>query len=198
MKNKKIIILLLILVILFPVSMIIVSRGSRELENNMVDYYVKNTTETEENNTNEVPMLNFSLENLQGEVINSQDYIGKPMVVNFWATWCPPCREEAPAMERMEDKYTDMNFFFINVMASDGEEKNSSDGESKENTLKFLEDNELELNNVLVDAYGKVSIEYGIPGYPTTFFINSKGNIVSAFSGALSEDALEEQLQKLQ
>ena len=110
------------------------------------------------------PTPDFSLLNPEGKKVSLKNFRGKTVFLNFWATWCVPCREEMPAMEKLYEEYKDRNFvvFAINVK------------DRKQEALAFLK--ELKLTYpVAFDPEAEVAALYGAWGLPTTYIINSKG-----------------------
>ncbi|KRQ86345.1 Thiol-disulfide oxidoreductase ResA [Caloramator mitchellensis] len=105
----------------------------------------------------------FELENLNGDKVKLSDYKGKVIVLNFFATWCPPCKAELPGFVKVVEEYKDKDvvFLFVDV----GEDNSTVKGFLDENGYKFTP---------LMDYDGKVSDMYGVRGIPTTFII-SKG-----------------------
>ncbi|HEY7165138.1 MAG TPA: TlpA disulfide reductase family protein [Candidatus Binatia bacterium] len=110
------------------------------------------------------PTPDFSILNTEGKKVSLKDFRGKTVFLNFWATWCVPCREEMPAMEKLYQEYKDKNFvvFAINVK------------DRKQEALAFLK--ELKLTYpVAFDPEAEVAALYGAWGLPTTYIINAKG-----------------------
>src|ERR1051325_129768 len=110
------------------------------------------------------PTPDFSLTNAEGKKVSLKDFRGKTVFLNFWATWCVPCREEMPAMEKLYQEYKDKNFvvFAINVK------------DRKQEAIAFLK--ELKLTYpVAFDPEAEVAALYGAWGLPTTYIINAKG-----------------------
>ena len=105
---------------------------------------------------------------------------GKAVFLNFWATWCGPCRSEMPSMEALYNKYRErgLEVFAVNIM------------EKEDEVLSFMEDNDLSFPAAL-DLDGKVSNSYGIQSIPTTFLINREGNIVVRLVGSIDWDMPE-------
>ena len=110
---------------------------------------------------------NFSLESLNGDgKIELEDFRGRPVVVNFWATWCGPCKEEMPLFEKMWNKYKDKDVVFLGVNVMD----------DKENAAEFIKKMGITYTN-LHDPSGGVLSKYGVSGLPATFFIDREGKI---------------------
>lgn len=130
-----------------------------------------------------VPSL--ALVNLQGATVDLAEFKGKPMVVNLWATWCPPCVREMPVLHQAQANNPAVNFVFINQ------------GESAQRVGGWLDARKLSLRNVLLDGKGQALDALNQRGLPTTLFFDAKGRLVSARTGELSEATLAEQLRLL-
>jgi len=117
--------------------------------------------------------------------VDITQYRGKPLVVNFWATWCGPCWEEHPVLVANARMYAD-NVSFLGVVFQDKEEK----------ILGFLQQRGSSYPTVVDDA-GKTAIAYGVGGVPETYFIDAQGVIVAKHNGPMSPDILRENLQKV-
>jgi thiol-disulfide isomerase/thioredoxin len=127
------------------------------------------------------PAPNFVLQSQDGKMIELKKLAGKAVVVNFWATWCGPCRAEIPGMMKVYEKYKSKGLEIVGI---------SLDRGGWDDVKPYLAKNRISYPVVvagqeLADAYG------GIQGIPTTFFVDRKGNIVSRQVGALSEEAFE-------
>lgn len=124
----------------------------------------------------------FELTTLDGEKMSLSDLKGKKVLVNFWATWCPPCRSEMPDMQQIYDEYDDdVVIAAVNLTSS----------ESSVDTVESFV-NELSLTfPILLDEKGKVNNEYEVLSYPTSYFIDEEGIIKTKFVGALSYDQMK-------
>lgn len=109
---------------------------------------------------------------------------GKPLVVNLWATWCPPCIREMPVLETAQQNYTDIRFVFANQ------------GEHAETIRRFLEKQSLNLDHVVSDQTGSFGQVVGSHGLPTTLFYSADGQLVDSHMGELSRATLVEKLER--
>lgn len=118
------------------------------------------------------------------EIIDLTQYRGKPVVLNFWATWCHPCWDEHPVLTQVA-QMTGSQVQFVGVVYQDDERK----------ITDFLRQRGWSYPT-LVDISGKTAIAYGVGGVPETFFLDSKGTIVTKFVGPLSQEQLQANIQK--
>ena len=120
-----------------------------------------------------------------GRTVDLSEFKGKPVVINFWATWCGPCWEEHPVLvasaRRLQPQVQ-----FLGVVFQDTEEK----------ILSFLAQRGSAYPTV-VDQNGKTGIAYGVGGVPETFFLDANGVIVAKYNGPMNADILNEHLQKV-
>lgn len=132
------------------------------------------------------PALDFKLKDLNGKDVSLSDYKGKKVFLNFWASWCPPCKAEMPDIEKLyeETKDSDLVILAVNV------------GESKSEVTSFLNDNKYSFP-VLLDSDQNITNQYNIKGIPTSFFIDKEGNIVSSKVGGMSLDEMKSYISKL-
>ena len=119
-----------------------------------------------------------------GESINIAQYRGKPVVLNFWATWCRPCWEEHPVLTQNAQLMGD-RVQFVGVVFQDDEKK----------ITNFLQQRGWAYPT-LVDDRGKTAIAYGVGGVPETFFLDKQGTIVAKYTGPMSTETLQEYMQK--
>ena len=114
---------------------------------------------------------------VMGRTQSLGDLRGKVVFLNFWATWCPPCRQEIPSMEALYSRYREKGLEILAV----------NSGESQQEVLAFLSNNKLGFT-VVLDGDGKVSQAYGIQALPTSFLIDREGNIAAKVVGSLNWD----------
>lgn len=120
----------------------------------------------------------FELTTLKGDKVKLSDLKGRIVVLDFWATWCGPCREALPHMQELVKKYdeSEVVFLFVNTMETKKPE------ETKKNVAKFMADNKYDLN-VLFDFNDEVSKKYLVQGIPTEIIIDKEGNLLSRSLG---------------
>jgi peroxiredoxin len=111
----------------------------------------------------------FSLPDLDGNTHTLSEYKGKVVFLNLWTTWCPPCRMEMPAMERLYRHLRHRDFVLLAVSADEG---------GRDAVAPFVEELGLTFP-VLLDPEGKLSPRYGVTGYPETFVIDRDGKVVN-------------------
>ncbi|RXT08002.1 TlpA disulfide reductase family protein [Ammoniphilus sp. CFH 90114] len=129
----------------------------------------------------------FQLGSVEGEEISLENYKGKPVILNFWTTWCPPCKEEMPVLQRIHDQYKDqLSIVGVNLTYQD----------DRKEVRKFLEDHQITYD-IGLDKLGEITKLYQVQALPTLFLIDGKGQIVRQYTGALSEQQLLEEIQAL-
>ena len=121
--------------------------------------------------------VNFTLEDLNGKKVSLSDYKGKAVMLNFWATWCPPCRREMPSMEKLYSKINKAGFEILAVNIQE-DKKTVSDFVSK-NKYTFP---------VLLDTEAEAASIYQIRTIPTTFLVDKKGYLRAVFNGSREWD----------
>lgn len=128
--------------------------------------------------TDRPPMPDFELMGIDGKVYRAADYKGKVLMVNFWATWCPPCRAEMPSMERMLAQWEGAPFALIAIAM----------GQTEEQVKAYAQENPHSFP-LLPDPDGKVSESFGVTGLPTTFIANELGRLTFKAEGGRDWDS---------
>ena len=127
----------------------------------------------------------FTLLPIRGEAVNLNQLRGRPVLLNFWATWCPPCRGEMPALQKVYETYARKGLVVLTI----------SD-ESRETIVPFANENKLSLP-ILVDKSGDTFSAYRIRSIPTTYFIDSEGVIQAVYVGGLTEKQFAAEVELL-
>lgn len=122
--------------------------------------------------------------------VKLSDYIGRPVVVNFWASWCPPCKAEMPLFNELSNKYKGEELTVLMVDLPDG------DRETMDKAKQFIEDNNYSMK-ILFDNDGNAATNYNISSIPRTLFIDKDGYIVEDHSGQITKGELENQIKSL-
>ena len=175
-KEKKLLIVLLALVILVIGASVLYNRLA---EKNTADQLSDEHAEPERTPN---PAPDFTVFDAEGNEMHLSDYLGKPVVLNFWASWCPPCRAEMP---EFEEKYLELGeevqFLMINM----------TNGRETMSTAKsFLEDTGY-VFPVVFDTEMSAAYAYGAYSLPTTFFIDAEGNAIAQATGAIDAETLQ-------
>lgn len=133
---------------------------------------------------------NFKLSELGGASVSLSDLKGKKVILNFWATWCPPCQLEMPHMEKIYQEYEKDGVVVLAVNLTFTEQ-------DPEKVPVFVKDYGLSFP-VVLDKKGDVSDLYAVVGYPTTYIIDSQGVISKRYQGAINYDIMRGALEKIQ
>ncbi|RGT73217.1 cytochrome C biogenesis protein [Ruminococcus sp. AF18-22] len=134
----------------------------------------------------------FTLKDQYGEEHTLSDYKGKVVFLNFWATWCPPCRAEMPDIQKLYEEYTGEDTEVVILGIAAPEYGNETD---EAGIIQFMKENGYTYP-VVMDVDGEVFSRYGITAYPTTFMIDKKGEIFGYAQGQLSEDVMRSIIQQ--
>lgn len=130
-----------------------------------------------------VKAFDFTAQDYDGNEVKLSDYIGTPIVLNFWASWCPPCREEMPHFNKVSEEYSEDELIFLMVDLVDGT------GETIESGKEHVEEAGYTFT-VLFDTKQDAAITYGIQSIPVTIFIDKDGYIEGAARGTIDEETL--------
>lgn len=132
---------------------------------------------------------NFMLTDLEGNEVELSDFKGKKVLLNFWATWCPPCRIEMPHMRKFYEDYRKKDVVILGVNLTPTEKR-------REDVSAFVQEEQLSFPIVL-DETGEVMLTYQVFAYPTTFLLDSNGIIRERFQGAISYDIMKEAMKNI-
>ena len=123
----------------------------------------------------------FTLRSFEDGELSLSDFEGEAVVINFWASWCLPCREEMPALEATWNAYRDRGLVIIGV--------NTPRSDPEPQARAFLEEFGVTYPNVF-DTDGFTAIDYGVSGIPVTFFVDRDGIVARRYVGTLTPDSL--------
>lgn len=143
-----------------------------------IDKYTKKTS------LSDAPL--FTLKLFDGKELTLKEFRGKPVVLNFWASWCGPCRFEAPTLEKVYRIYKEKGVIFIGINIAD----------SEANARAFIQEFDITFLNGY-DRDGKIARDYEVTSIPTTFFITKDGKIALRYTGAISESELTGAIEEL-
>jgi peroxiredoxin len=129
------------------------------------------------------PAPDFQLKDYQGNLVNLSDFKGKPILINFWATWCPPCQIEMPGIAEIYRQYQKDDLVVLGV----------NDREEASTVKKYVEAAGYSWQ-MLLDHDGNLKVNYQVVGLPTTFFIDRSGVIRFIEVGGLDKQGLEDKL----
>lgn len=132
------------------------------------------------------PAPAFDLETLDGGRLSLAELRGAPVVVNFWASWCIPCREEAPLLTRAAQRYAAQGLRVVGIVYQDGAES------ARDFVSRYGQ-----TYPAVLDPDGRTAIDYGVFGIPETFFIDRTGVVRSRQVGPVTEDGLRRQIEAL-
>ena len=130
------------------------------------------------------PAPDFTVYDKDGNAVKLSDMKGKPVVLNFWASWCPPCKSEMPDFDEICKQY-EGKVAFMMVNLTDGQ------SETQESAQAFIDSMGYTFP-VYFDKDSDAAYKYGIQSIPTTFFIDAEGNLVAYGSGAMSAAVLKQ------
>ncbi len=134
----------------------------------------------------------FTLTDNYGEEHKLSDYKGKVVFLNFWATWCPPCRQEMPDIQEIYEEYGENtgDLVILSVANPKTEDNPNNNDKTIEEVSQFMEDNGYTFP-ALMDTTGDVLLQYYITAFPTTFMIDREGRVIGYANGALTKDIMK-------
>jgi cytochrome c biogenesis protein CcmG/thiol:disulfide interchange protein DsbE len=148
--------------------------------------FAVNTTLGEQN-VSAQPGADFELTKLDGDgTLRLSDLRGKVVLVDFWSSWCPPCRQESPGLEAAYQDFRDEGVEFVGVAIWDVDSE----------TRKFRDAFGLQYP-IVVDSKGSAAVEWGVVGLPEKFFVDREGRVVKKYSGPMTRDRLGLELRKI-
>lgn len=164
--------------VLIVIALVVIILGASFLYNILLEDY-DNTKEMSDDR-NLAP--DFAVVDYDGNEVRLSDFKGKPVVLNFWATWCYYCKEEMPDFDRAFAEYPEVQFMMVN--ATDGIQ------ETLEGAKSYI-DNEGYAFDVFFDTELEAVGNYYVSGFPATFFIDADGNVVAQANGMIDYETLD-------
>ena len=195
-KKTSLVVLILALVVLIGGAYVLYGRLSADARPDNLSAQAPQTTQTpgetgapqdsaapEETEPPKVEAPDFTVENADGEEVKLSDYVGKPIVLNFWASWCSPCKSEMPEFNAAwEELEGEVQFLMVNM--TDGAR------ETVESAQEYVEGEGFTFP-VLFDTESNAAITYGVYSLPTTYFIDAGGYAIAQARGAIDAETLQ-------
>ena len=198
-KKTSFVVLALVLVVLIGGASVLYNRLSAGAGTDNLSAQTPQATQTpgetgtpqdsaapEETAPPKVEAPDFTVENADGEEVKLSDYVGKPIVLNFWASWCSPCKSEMPDFnEAWEELGEEVHFLMVNM--TDGSR------ETVDTAKEYVEEQGFSFP-VFFDTQSQAAIAYGAYSLPTSYFIDAEGYVVARAVGAIDRDTLQKGL----
>ena len=135
------------------------------------------------------PAPDFTMTDADGATLTLADFKGKPVLLNFWASWCGPCASEMPDIQSAwEEHGNDVEFVIVNMTGMNGETEQSAKAFLAENNYTFP---------CYFDANNSAASAFGVSSIPQTYLINAEGNIIGAYMGAMDASVLAQGIDML-
>lgn len=186
MKNKKtVIILLIVFIVLIAGASVLYNLLDDvvEPEQIAVHDHDHHSEKEESPSPNEFSAPDFSVTDINGNIVSLLDFSGKPVILNFWASWCGPCKMEMPFFDDAYRTYKDnIHFLMINMTDGSRETIRSASEYIKEEGYIFP---------IYFDSSAEAAVKYGVSGIPMTIFIDKNGNIVAYAQSAIDRETLQ-------
>ena len=191
MNNKKVlIILILVFIVLFAGAYVLYDRlgDSIEAEQIVVHNTPQPAAETEDEAAEAEPEKvlapDFTVYDKDGNAVKLSDFFGKPIVLNFWASWCGPCQYEMPDFdEKYKELGSEVNFVMVNMTDGQRETVETASGFIEEKGYSFP---------VFYDSNSEAALTYGAYSLPTSFFIDAEGYVIAQAVGAINAATLQQ------
>lgn len=178
--------------ILIALLLIGIIAGATLLYNNLSREYggenISQSGKSEGEDNDFMAAPDFTVLDYNSNEVRLSDYVGKPVVLNFWATWCYYCKVEMPDFDKAQENYPDVQFLMVN--ATDGVQ------ETLESAKAYIEEEGYGFD-VFFDTKLEAVGAYYVTGFPSTFFIDEKGNLIARGNGMLDYESLEKGIKMI-
>ena len=198
MKSKKtVLIILLVFVLILGCSSVLYNRLGRDIAPEQLAEQAPQASEpvsddsagSEEAEPEKVHAPDFTVYDLEGNEVHLSDFMGKPVILNFWASWCGPCKMEMPDFH---EKYLELGdeIYFLMINMTDGSR------ETVDSASKFIAGQEYTFP-VFYDTESDASAAYGVYSLPTNFFIDAEGYAIAQATGAINVEILDKGIEMI-
>lgn len=190
MKQKRTLVILILVIVLLLAGGTFAYRTLSRLAEPTVPYDPPAQSDSTDQAQEAAPAPDFTVYNADGSTATLREKQGKPVFINFWATWCPPCRSELADINKAYETYGD-KIEFMMIDLTDG-----YNGEDQPAVEAFVAENGYSFP-VYFDLDAGAAVAYGVRSIPTTVLVGSDGTLLHTQMGAMSESQIEQLMQSL-